>query len=156
VTIKCLPPEDPVLGLRWSKRFEQHGQDKHPRGPSTPRHQSSVSHDRSVTRSAQDDDFVGVLTKNIQNKLALMGHSPGLAGTTEKSRRATEKSSRPGPGFVSKRNPRVPKVTPLMFCISARLSRAVEAQQRSGFSPCAFFPCFRRDENTRALLRLVS
>ena len=35
---------------------------------------------------SQDDDFVGVLTKNIQNKLALMGHSPGLAGTTEKSR----------------------------------------------------------------------
>ena len=28
VTIKCVPQEDPVLGLRWSKRPEQHGQDK--------------------------------------------------------------------------------------------------------------------------------
>jgi hypothetical protein len=37
-----------------------------------------VSRDQSVRRSAQDDDFVGVLTKNILNKLALMGHSPGL------------------------------------------------------------------------------
>jgi len=35
-----------------------------------------VSRDRSVTRSAQDDDFVGVLTKNIENKLALMGLRP--------------------------------------------------------------------------------
>jgi hypothetical protein len=25
VTIKCVPPEDPVLGLRRSKRLEQHG-----------------------------------------------------------------------------------------------------------------------------------
>jgi putative endonuclease len=40
VTIKCVPKEDPVLGLRWSKRSEQHGEDKHPRGPSTPRHQA--------------------------------------------------------------------------------------------------------------------
>jgi hypothetical protein len=38
---------------------------------------STVSRDRSVTRSAQDDDFVGVLTKNLQNKLALMGLHPG-------------------------------------------------------------------------------
>jgi hypothetical protein len=45
---------------------------------------SAVSRDKSVTRSAQDDDFVGVLTRNIQNKLALMGRSPfqrfGCAG----------------------------------------------------------------------------
>jgi hypothetical protein len=34
---------------------------------------SAVSRDKSVRRSAQDDDFVGVLTKNILNKLALMG-----------------------------------------------------------------------------------
>jgi hypothetical protein len=32
-----------------------------------------VSHDKSVRRSAQDDDFVGILKKNIPNKLALMG-----------------------------------------------------------------------------------
>jgi hypothetical protein len=39
---------------------------------------SAVSRDKSVRRCAQDDDFVGVLTKkNILSKLALMGHSPG-------------------------------------------------------------------------------
>jgi hypothetical protein len=36
---------DPVVGLRWSKSFEQRGLDKHRRGPSTPRHK------RCVTRS---------------------------------------------------------------------------------------------------------
>jgi hypothetical protein len=30
----------PRCGLRWLKSSEQHGQDKHPRGPSTPRHQA--------------------------------------------------------------------------------------------------------------------
>ena len=34
--------------------------------------------DTSVRRSAQDEDFVGVLTKKIPNKLALMGLRPGL------------------------------------------------------------------------------
>ncbi len=34
------------------------------------------SRDKSVRRSAQDDDFVEVLKKNIPNKLALMGRSP--------------------------------------------------------------------------------
>jgi hypothetical protein len=38
---------------------------------------SAVSHDKSVRRSAQDDDFVGVLKKNIPNKLTHMGCSPG-------------------------------------------------------------------------------
>jgi hypothetical protein len=33
---------------------------------------SAVSRDRSVRRSAQDDDFVGVLTKSALNRLALM------------------------------------------------------------------------------------
>jgi hypothetical protein len=37
-----------------------------------------VSRDKSVRRSAQDDDFVGVLKKNIPNKLALMGVYPGV------------------------------------------------------------------------------
>jgi hypothetical protein len=36
-----------------------------------------VLRDKSVRRSAQDDDFVGILTKNIPNKSALMGRSPG-------------------------------------------------------------------------------
>ena len=40
---------------------------------------SAVSRDKSVRRCAQDDDFVGVLKKNIPNKLALMGRSPGLS-----------------------------------------------------------------------------
>jgi hypothetical protein len=35
-----------------------------------------VSRDKSVRRSAQDDDFVGVLKKNIP-KLALMAHDQG-------------------------------------------------------------------------------
>jgi hypothetical protein len=52
---------------------------------------SAVSRDKSVRRSAQDDDFVGILTKNILNKLALMGTQSWLeiretkspVGTTE-------------------------------------------------------------------------
>jgi hypothetical protein len=32
--------------------------------------------DKSVRRSAQDDDFVGALTKNILNKLAFLERSP--------------------------------------------------------------------------------
>jgi nicotinamidase-related amidase len=43
VTIKCVPQQDPVLGLRWSKSSEQHGRDKHRRGPSTPRIKGCVS-----------------------------------------------------------------------------------------------------------------
>jgi len=37
---------------------------------------STGSRDKSVRRSAQDDVFVGVLKKNIPNKLALMPTSP--------------------------------------------------------------------------------
>jgi hypothetical protein len=36
----------------------------------------AVSRDKSVRRCAQDDDFVGVLKKNILNKLALMEQLP--------------------------------------------------------------------------------
>jgi hypothetical protein len=43
---------------------------------------SAVSGDKSMTRSAQDDDFVGVLAKNISNKLPLMGRRPGLLSKT--------------------------------------------------------------------------
>ena len=35
--------------------------------------QSAVARDRPVRRSAQDDDFVGVLKKTSQIRLALMG-----------------------------------------------------------------------------------
>jgi hypothetical protein len=38
-----------------------------------------VSRDKSVRRSAQDDDFVGVLTKNTLNELALMGVAPSFS-----------------------------------------------------------------------------
>jgi hypothetical protein len=84
VTIKCVPQKDPVLGLRWSKSSEQHRQDRHPRGSfgyaqdrlfdSAP--SSAVCRDKSVRRSAQDDDFVGVLKKNIPNKVALTPQRP--------------------------------------------------------------------------------
>ena len=40
------------------------------------RAKSAVTRDKSVRRFAQDDDFVGVLTKNILNELALMGRGP--------------------------------------------------------------------------------
>src|ERR1700722_7696980 len=69
--------EDPVLGLRYQK------------APSSIRKISIAGvlrlHatsrrlcDRSAQRFAQDDDFVGVLTENIPNKLALMGRLPRL------------------------------------------------------------------------------
>jgi hypothetical protein len=38
---------------------------------------SAVSRDKSVKRAAQDDGFVGVVMKNSQNRLTLMGHRPG-------------------------------------------------------------------------------
>jgi hypothetical protein len=37
---------------------------------------STVSNDKSVRRSAQDDDSGGILAKNIPNKLALIGAGP--------------------------------------------------------------------------------
>jgi hypothetical protein len=40
---------------------------------------SAAPRDKSVRRSAQDDGFVGVLKKDIPNKLALMGLLPGLS-----------------------------------------------------------------------------
>jgi hypothetical protein len=51
---------------------------------------SAVSRDQSVRRFAQDDDSVGVLTKNTLNKLALMGRIPGPADPPGES------SSHPG------------------------------------------------------------
>jgi hypothetical protein len=37
------------------------------------------SRDKSVRRSAQDDDFLGVFEEKHPHKLALMGRSPGLS-----------------------------------------------------------------------------
>ncbi len=56
----------------------QHGQIKHRRGPSTPRHKSCAS-DQSARRFAQDDDSVGVSTKNSLDKLALMGFGQSVS-----------------------------------------------------------------------------
>jgi hypothetical protein len=73
VTINCVPPEDPVLGLRRLKSLDQHRQDKRPRGSFDSAPSSPVSRDRSVTRSAQDDDFVGVLTKERPKQVSAYG-----------------------------------------------------------------------------------
>jgi len=76
---------DPVLGLPWSKRSSGMGKISTAgvpsatfgTGSSAPRHKCCVTR-QSVRRSAQDDGFVGVSTKNIL-KLALMGFHPGLS-----------------------------------------------------------------------------
>jgi hypothetical protein len=52
---------------------------KHRRGPSTPRYKRCVT--RQICEALrQDDDFVGVLTKNTLDKLALMGLRPIVFG----------------------------------------------------------------------------
>jgi hypothetical protein len=61
-------------------------------GSSTPRNRA-VSRDKSVTRFAQDDDFVGVLTKSIPNKLALMGLRPGLISVVGISQSCARRSA---------------------------------------------------------------
>ena len=53
---------DRVDGPRWLKSSEQHGPDKHRRGPSTTRHKR-VPRDESARRFAQDDASVGELTE---------------------------------------------------------------------------------------------
>ena len=61
---------------------------------------SAISRDKSARRSAQDDVFVGMLTKNIPNKLALMGLRPGLSSV---------KFSRPsGTHFANRQVSRTP------------------------------------------------
>jgi hypothetical protein len=58
---------DPApVQARWFKSSEQHGLNKHRRGPSTPR-PSAVSRNQSVRRSAQDDESVGVWTKDDES-----------------------------------------------------------------------------------------
>jgi hypothetical protein len=61
--------KDPVLGLRWLKSSEQHGQDKHPRLDFDSAPTSAASREKPGRRSAQDDVFFEVLTKNTPNKL---------------------------------------------------------------------------------------
>ena len=60
---------------RWLKSSEQHGYDG-TAGVLRLRAPSAVSRDPSARRFAQDDGFVGELTKNALNKFALMGHGP--------------------------------------------------------------------------------
>jgi hypothetical protein len=69
---------DPVLGLGRSKAPSSMGKISSA-GVLRLRATSAVSRDKSVRRSAQDDVFVGILKKNILNKLALMGLRPGLS-----------------------------------------------------------------------------
>jgi hypothetical protein len=45
-----------------AERSEQHGKNQHPWGPSTPRDPSVVARDKSVRRSAQDDNSVETIT----------------------------------------------------------------------------------------------
>jgi hypothetical protein len=49
---------------------------------------------QTVGRCAQDDDFVGVLTKNIPNELALMGLHPGLSSVSDHSDCETARSAK--------------------------------------------------------------
>ncbi len=72
---------DPVLGLRWPKAPSGMGKIS-PSGSFDSAPPSVVSRDKSARRSAQDDDFVGVLTKNHPDKLALMGLRSGLHSLT--------------------------------------------------------------------------
>ena len=68
------PQGESCSRARVSENSKQHRQDKHRRGPSTPRSKRCTP-DKSVRRFAQDDDFVGVLKKKPR-RLALMGRSP--------------------------------------------------------------------------------
>src|SRR3984957_19308551 len=61
---------DPVLGLPWLKRPEQHGPDDTAEVLRL-RATRAVSCDKSVRRSAQDDGFVGILTKVERKVLSI-------------------------------------------------------------------------------------
>ena len=65
---------DLILGLRWSKAPSSMGKISIP-GVLRLRATSAPPRDKSVRRSAQDDDFAGVSKKNTL-KLALMWQSP--------------------------------------------------------------------------------
>ena len=67
---------DPILGFRWSKAPNSMGKISILEILRL-RAISALSRDKSVRRSAQDDDFAGVSKKNTR-KLALMGLRPGL------------------------------------------------------------------------------
>jgi len=71
VTIKCVPQQ--ILFSGFGGRKVPSGMGKvSTAGVLRLRATSAVSRDKSVRRSAQDDDLVGVLTKNILNRRTLL------------------------------------------------------------------------------------
>ena len=104
VTIKCVPQEEFSSRAWVVEKLRRVAANQHRRGPSATRHKAFVC-DRCERRFAQDDDFVevesmglgmqehgniekvtgsrddgfvGALKQEIQNQLALKGHSPFL------------------------------------------------------------------------------
>jgi hypothetical protein len=72
VTIKSVGQQIPLSGFGGRKAPNSMGKIGPPRSFDSAPH-SAVSRDQSVRRSAQDDGFVGVWTKNILNKLGAYG-----------------------------------------------------------------------------------
>jgi hypothetical protein len=58
----------PRCGLRWLKSSERHGQDKRPRGPSTPRHQA-LCHAISLCRAPLRMTILWEFRKNIPTQV---------------------------------------------------------------------------------------
>jgi hypothetical protein len=73
VTIQCVPPEDAVRASFSGRKASNSMSKISTFGVLRLRAIRLGSCGRSVRRSAQDDDFVGVLRKNNLNKLALIG-----------------------------------------------------------------------------------
>ena len=80
MTIKCVPQQILFSGFGGRKAPSSMGKIS-TAGVLRLRATSAVSRDKSVRRSAQDDDFVGGLTKNIRNKLTLVDTALGYAHT---------------------------------------------------------------------------
>jgi hypothetical protein len=76
VTIKCVTQQILFSGLDGRKDLSSM-RNISTAGVLRLRATSAVSRDKAVRRSAQDDNFVGIMTKNILNKLALLGHVQG-------------------------------------------------------------------------------
>src|ERR1700733_1819911 len=84
---------------------------------------SAVSRDKPVWRSPpHDDDFLGVLKKNIPNKLALMGRSPELRSAVQP--RPFDKLRAGSAGLILQIAPFVqrlrglPQTTPVIACLT--------------------------------------
>jgi hypothetical protein len=88
VTIKCVPQQILFSGLGGRKAPNSMGKIR-TADVLRLRAASAMSRDKSVRRSAQDDVFAGMLTKNILNELALMGRIPGLQGLAQQKQVAS-------------------------------------------------------------------